>query len=122
VGQQVFTKPDLFPVKIYNKIEDNYHLSNKKALFINMKSYYEAVGEDPFLSLPVTFHVKAGLQDPEFSIFKKYYDNFQLKLKEKEAKGEKKETNIWIIKPGENTNRGIGIQVATDYDNLQELV
>lgn len=75
-GQQVFPKPDLFPVKIYNKIEDNYHLSNKKALFINMKNYYEAVGEDPFLSLPVTFHVKEGLNDPEFTRFKQFYDNF----------------------------------------------
>jgi len=44
-----------------------------------------------------------------------------VKLKEKEAQG-KKDTNIWIIKPGENTNRGIGIQVATDYENLEELV
>lgn len=41
-----------------------------------MKSYYEAVGEDPFLSLPVTFHVKAGLNDPEFTRFKQFYDNF----------------------------------------------
>ena len=31
-------------VKIYNKLEDNYHLSNKKALFLNMRNYYEALG------------------------------------------------------------------------------
>jgi len=35
---------EAYPLKIYNKLEDNYHLSNKKALFINMSSYYEAMG------------------------------------------------------------------------------
>ena len=49
---------DTFPVKLANKIEDNYHLCNKKALLYNMKSYYESIGEDPFDALPVTFHIK----------------------------------------------------------------
>jgi tubulin---tyrosine ligase len=52
--------------KVYNKLEDNYHLSNKKALFLNMKYYYEACGQDPYCALPMTFHVKTGLDDPEF--------------------------------------------------------
>lgn len=53
------SKPfDTYPAKLANKIEDNYHLCNKKALFVNMKNYYEALGEDPFDSLPVTFHIK----------------------------------------------------------------
>lgn len=56
----------MYPYRLYNKIEDNYHLANKKALLINMKHYYEAIGEDPFNALPVTFHVKEGLDDPEF--------------------------------------------------------
>ena len=50
----MFSKPDLFPVKIYNKIEDNYHLSNKKALFINMKSYYESQKQNIYDVLPMT--------------------------------------------------------------------
>jgi hypothetical protein len=62
------------PTKLYNKLEDNYHLSNKKALFINMKNYYESLNEDSFNYLPVTFHVKTGLTDPEFLRFKTYYD------------------------------------------------
>ena len=63
-------KLEAFPTKMYNKLEDNYHLSNKKALFLNMKYYYEAIGEDPHNSLPMTFHVKSGLDDPEFLKFK----------------------------------------------------
>jgi tubulin---tyrosine ligase len=47
-------------------MEDGYHLSNKKALFLNMRFYYEALGQNPFDALPVTFHVKSGIEDPEF--------------------------------------------------------
>jgi hypothetical protein len=28
----------------YNHMENNFHLSNKKALYYNMKIYYESVG------------------------------------------------------------------------------
>lgn len=55
--------------KLYNKIEDNYHMNNKKALFLNMKQYYEAIDEDVFDNLPLTFHIKTGLEDPEFKRF-----------------------------------------------------
>ena len=30
--------------------------------------------------------------------------------------------NIWIIKPGENTNQGKGIQVAKDFDEIRSIV
>lgn len=60
---------ETYPIKLANKIEDNYHLCNKKALFVNMKNYYEAIGEDPFNSLPVTFHIKEGLTDPNYIAF-----------------------------------------------------
>jgi hypothetical protein len=64
-----FAKLEAYPYRLYNKIEDNFHLSNKKALWINMKHYYEAIGEDPFNALPVTFHIKEGLEDAEFIKF-----------------------------------------------------
>ena len=58
---------------MYNRIEDNFHVNNKKALFLNMKNYYDALDQDPFETLPVTFHIKEGLSDPEFQRFKNYY-------------------------------------------------
>ncbi len=76
-----------------------------------MRFYYEALGQDPFSALPVTFHVKSGLEDPEFHRFKAYFND---------AQGEK--TNIWIIKPGENTNRGQGISVSKDYAEITSLI
>ena len=56
--------------KLYNKIEDNFHMNNKKALYLNMKNYYEAMGQDVFENLPLTFHIKDGLDDNEFHRFK----------------------------------------------------
>jgi hypothetical protein len=35
-----------------------------------MKNYYEAMGQDVFDNLPVTFHIKNGIDDPEFQKFK----------------------------------------------------
>ena len=30
--------------------------------------------------------------------------------------------NLWIVKPGENTNRGFGIQVSRDLEHIKSLV
>ena len=88
---------------MYNKLENNFHLANKKALFMNMNNYYRALGYDPFeVAIPLTFHVKAQ-SDPEYQHFVSVFNKYQ---------SDKTNQNIWIIKPGENSNRGTGIQVA----------
>jgi hypothetical protein len=158
-------------------------MANKKALLLNMKHYCDARNEDVFAGLPVTFHIKNGLEDPEFTRFKAYYDKAEeeiktrkaLKLKKRQEKlaadaeasqspetspektdrpkeaglegseqqqkqreskaGEVAEPaapeyhqssapmkNIWILKPGENTNCGNGIQVARDFNEIVEIV
>ena len=43
---------------MYNKLEHNFHLSDKKALFYNLQSFYTSQNVDPFDYLPLTFHVK----------------------------------------------------------------
>ena len=48
---------------LYAKMEANYHLSNKKALFWNMMNYYKKQGRNPFDNLPLTFHVENGIND-----------------------------------------------------------
>lgn len=61
--------------KIYNRLEFNQHLNNKKALFINMRNYYTycCENEDVFNTLPLTFHIKTGQGDPEYIKFTRYY-------------------------------------------------
>lgn len=44
-------------------MENNYHLSNKKAIYYNMKVYLEAIGKEYHSCLPVTFHIKEGISD-----------------------------------------------------------
>ena len=45
-------------VKINNHLESHWNLTNKKALYYNMKAYYLAVGKEPFRHIPETYHVQ----------------------------------------------------------------
>lgn len=101
------------PLRMYGKLENNYHLSNKKALFANMKLYYEAIGMDPFDVLPLTFHIKNGLDDLEFREFRNTYLEFSKNSSFK---------NVWIVKPGENTNRGHGIEVCCSLKEVEAIL
>ena len=57
----------------YAKMENNYHLSNKKAVYYNMKVYCEAIGKEYHHHLPLTFHIKEGLNDPAFLKFEQLF-------------------------------------------------
>lgn len=102
-GKQVKILPPLPCDTTYlsNHLEGHVHLSNKKALYYNMKTYYESLGENPFNYLPLTFHIKEGIQSEEFSNFKATYEANEQAQTEAGSN-----YNIWIVKPGENTNRG----------------
>jgi len=50
------------------------HLANKKALFYNIKNHCENINENPFDYIPLTFHIKDGVNDKEFLKFKEFYD------------------------------------------------
>jgi len=65
--------------RVYNRLEFNQHLNNKKALFINMRNYYKycCKGEDVFNTLPLTFHVKNGTPDEIFKEFTTYFKREQ---------------------------------------------
>jgi hypothetical protein len=64
---------------MYNRLQDNFHLANKKALFMNMSIYYRALGHDPFaVAIPITFHIKSQ-NDPEYTNFVKKYTELESK-------------------------------------------
>lgn len=46
-----------------------------------MRNYYEAMNKDVFTAVPVTFHVKEGLEDPEFIKFKAFYNKEEEEIK-----------------------------------------
>ena len=43
---------------MHNHVENNWNLSNKKALFMNMKNYFTAKKVNPFDYIPMTFHIE----------------------------------------------------------------
>lgn len=86
--------------KLQNKLEHNYHLSDKKFLYKNMKEYYFSIGENVFDYLPLTFHI-----DNKGGEFSQFLQNAQ-----------ELPSQLWIVKPGENTNRGTGIFITNKLD------
>ena len=64
--------------------------------------------------LPLTFHITKGIKDPEYTRFVQYYEQIQ-----EEKKTTKNIKNAWIVKPGENTNRGTGITVCFGLDDIK---
>lgn len=58
-------------------MDANYHLANKKALFMNISQFYNLQGYDPFdVAIPLTFHIKTG-NDPEYGRFEKMFNQFK---------------------------------------------
>lgn len=104
-------------VKIYNKLEGNSELASKKKLFHNMFSYYKSIGKDPFTVIPLTYHMTNGCKDPSFLQFCNKYTEI-----EELMKNDPFLNNVWIVKPGEATNRGIGIKVCSSVAEVMLVV
>ncbi|EGR31385.1 tubulin-tyrosine ligase family protein, putative [Ichthyophthirius multifiliis] len=100
--------------QIHNHFEHNFHLSNKKALFYNLKQYYILIDNHNLIKqkIPLTFHIQNGENDIQYQQFLQTY-------KQREIENE---NNIWIIKPGESSNRGNGIQVLEDIRDINTLI
>ncbi|OMJ68400.1 hypothetical protein SteCoe_34156 [Stentor coeruleus] len=101
---------DPLSVHSHNKLEFNSAISDKKNLFFTMKKYYSALGENVFGYLPITFHIKNGENDPEFLSFSEKFF------------GDQEKKSVWIIKPGENTNRGNGIVICDSLLKIKEEI
>lgn len=72
-------------------------------MYYNLFDYYTAQGLNPFKRIPLTFHIKEGPNDEIFCEIENYINGLQ----------ERKKYNlVWILKPGENSNRGNGIKLC----------
>lgn len=101
-------------IKIYNKLEFNQHLANKKGLYKSLKSYHKILGTNIFSYHPVTFHIKTTEDNEEFASFMQAFNKYEKRKNKKKCK------NIWIVKPGENSNRGNGIKVCKSLGEIKE--
>ena len=85
-----------------------------------MRVYYEATNQQVFDYLPLTFHIKDGLQDREFTKFEETYNNPD--KNENIVKYPAMGKELWIVKPGENTNRGCGITVCRELSQIRQII
>ena len=99
--------------KLYNRLEGNSELANKKRLFYNMVNYYRSQNKDPFKYIPLTFHITDGITDINFLKFIAKYQEILAQMKNDSFLN-----NCWVIKPGESTNRGTGITVSNELNEI----
>jgi len=99
--------------RISNHFEGNYYLGYKKNMYKCLLLYYSLISRDISKTIPLTFHIKKGETDEEYAKFLKAYNEY------KESQDMK---NIWIIKPGENTNRGNGIKIASTLTEVSNNI
>lgn len=66
----------------------------------------------------MTFHITKGVEDIEFAKFTEYFEAESSKNKAKGKEG----GNVWILKPGENSNRGNGISVSSNISEIKSIV
>ena len=99
--------------RLYNRLEGNFELTSKKKLFYNMYAYYKTQNVDPFKIIPLTFHFTSGRNDSSFVKFCAKFQEIQGQCAEDEYLN-----NLWVIKPGESTNRGFGISVSNDLNEI----
>lgn len=100
-------------VQICNHLTYGSQISQKKFTYLNLLKYYQQSNQNPFDSIPITFHIKY-YQDEEWKKFESYFYSPQ--------EAEYKEHNIWIIKPGENSNRGNGITISRDFSEIKKRI
>jgi len=92
---------------IHNHFEGNAALCTKAGFCESWVEMFKAENKDPFDSFPLTFSIRTD-QDESFKEFEEAFDTL---AKEDNQK-------VWIVKPGDYSNRGSGIRI---YDNKQEI-
>lgn len=105
---------DITTIRMCNHVEGNVQLGNKKGLYYNLRGYYIALKRDPFLAMPVTFHIKSQGDDE--------YARFKVTFNAASTKDPTHGQNVWIVKPGENSNRGNGIEICQSMDEVNGLL
>jgi tubulin monoglycylase TTLL3/8 len=71
---------------IHNHLVNNFFLGNKKALFYNLREYYSLSGDNLYNYIPLTFHIRKGIKDPEYNKFVDFYKRRQRQIEQDQHK------------------------------------
>lgn len=111
----------LKPHQIYNRIEGNHLLTNKYYLLSTMRDYYDraGLGKCHLDVMPLTYRLSIDIAvQPNVNMnsgFQSFRDAFE---QSRALTGQ----SIWIVKPGENSNRGRGIEIFKDLEAIKVFV
>lgn len=108
-------------LRLHNRLEHNYNLTHKKALYHNLKQYYSSLGVDYTRYVPLTYHIKTGENDPEFHSFMSKFEELSRQIEQTDSDSEGFR-NLWIVKPGENSNQGRDIVVCSSIDQIRSEI
>ena len=95
------------PNKLHNHYEGNSNIGNKKALFHYISLYCEWKGLNRYDYIPETFHIESQ-RCPQIS-------HLQRAIKQNP-------NSLWLVKPGENSNRGNGISIAKNFAQVDQKI
>ena len=100
--KEVVKTQEIKQTRMQNHLINNYVIGNKKALFNTMANYYQETNQHLFDFLPLTFHIKEGLEDKKYFEFLRYYHkrNKEINKSNQDKPNKMKEKNTWIVKPG----------------------
>lgn len=110
--KQKCIKPDMLPApvaRVHNHFEGNGGLCTKRGLRDSIVQFYLKRGRDPFGAVPMTFVIRNGSFDAQFAEWRRAYDAIE------SDSGQR----LWLVKPGEWANRGCGIRI---YDNADDVM
>ena len=96
-------------IYLHNHIEETNLLGDKKDLFLNLTTFLRKQNQDPFSILPITI-----LTHPRESL-----SEFRSIFIQRENQGL---PNVWILKPAINSNRGKGIEVKKNLQDISRYV
>lgn len=99
-------------LKIYNHINGSKHVGRKQLLTINVTNYFNKLKSENTLEngiIPETFIIKGESHESDLKSCLEGISSYA-------------ENSMWIIKPGEFSNRGKGIQIAMSKAEIKEIV
>lgn len=103
--------------QLYNHWKAVEPLCAKDTLFSTLTAFYNAIGEDPFKHIPLTFLIepRTGRDHsswPGWGAFERSFHSFA---------GKPGCQNLWLIKPTD-LNRGIGIEVVRSLEEVSSFL
>jgi len=99
-------------MRAHNHFSGGSVITSKAGLVKTIVDFYLRHGRDPFGAVPLTFVVTEGSSDPQFAEWRRAYDLIEQSTNQ----------SMWLVKPGDLSNRGNGIRIYDSSEGVAERV